>query len=102
MRSLLPTSVAPRPLAHPRRCFCSFSLTERLVSKGAVVVVGSRWRAGCSFLFRRSGHRRVFVGAASASQFHAGPSGGQKAAGACRDGGGVGRASTRRRERLLT
>jgi hypothetical protein len=42
---------------------------------------------GCevgSFLFRRSGPRRVFVGAVSASQFHAGPSGGQKAAGACR------------------
>ena len=37
-----------------------------------------------SFLFRRSGRRRVFVGAVSASQFHAGPSGGQKAAGACR------------------
>src|SRR3954451_1152534 len=35
-------------------------------------------------LFRRSGPRRVFVGAVSASQFHAGPSGGQKAAGACR------------------
>ena len=29
--------------------------------------------------------RRLFVGAVSASQFHAGPSGGQKAAGACRD-----------------
>src|SRR3954451_25079169 len=40
-----------------------------------------RW---CSFLFRRSGPRRVFVGAVSASQFHAGPSGGQKAAGTCR------------------
>src|ERR1017187_6434936 len=45
-----------------------------------------RW---CSFLFRRLGQRRVFVGAVSASQFHAGPSGGQKAAGACRDNGGV-------------
>ena len=33
------------------------------------------------FSFRRSGPRRLFVGAASASQFHAGPSGGQKAAG---------------------
>ena len=29
--------------------------------------------------------RRLFVGAVSASQFHAGPSGGQKPAGACRD-----------------
>ena len=38
-----------------------------------------------SFLFRRSGRRRVFVGAVSASQFHAGPSGGQKETGACRD-----------------
>ena len=37
----------------------------------------------CSFLFRRSG-RRSFLGAASAAQFHAGPSGGQKAAGARR------------------
>src|ERR687886_297422 len=58
-------------------------------------------RAACSYLFRRSGHRRVFVGAASASQFHAGPSGGQIGAGACRDGGGVGRATPRRREGLL-
>ena len=33
-----------------------------------------------SFLFRRSG-RRSFLGAASAAQFHAGPSGGQKGAG---------------------
>ena len=37
----------------------------------------------CSFLFRRSG-RRSFLGAAPAAQFHAGPSGGQKAAGARR------------------
>src|SRR3954467_6492323 len=29
MRSLLPTSVAPRPLAHPRRCFCSFHASVR-------------------------------------------------------------------------
>ena len=51
-----------------RGCWCWCSLVVR-------------W---CSFLFRRSGARRVFVGAVSASQFHAGPSGGQKAAGACR------------------
>src|SRR3954466_9488166 len=37
-----------------------------------------------SFLFRRSGPRRVFVGAVSASQFPGGPSSGQKRRGACR------------------
>src|SRR5215216_4782106 len=53
------------------------------------VIVPRPWLSSCrsqlvdelgSFLFRRSG-RRSFLGAASAAQFHAGPSGGQKAAG---------------------
>jgi hypothetical protein len=100
--------VAPRPtdVLPPTRCEGAhggcFLFVEWVVVKGAVWVAGSLWRAGRSFLFRRLGRRRVFVGAVSASQFHAGPSGDQKAAGACRDGGGVGGgARARRLERLL-
>ena len=39
-----------------------------------------------SFLFRRSGRRSFLEQAASAAQFHAGPSGGQKAAGVAEAG----------------
>ena len=86
----LSTSVAP----HDRAAgFPGGHHRFRFLFDGGAVVKSSlrcsrvvRW---CSFLFRRLGQRRVFVGAVSASQFHAGPSGGQKAAGACRDNGGV-------------
>ena len=60
----------------------AFSLIRVVVSR-ASLVCSRLWRWG-SFLFRRSGRRRVFVGAVSASQFRAGLSGGQKARGACR------------------
>ena len=62
----------------------AFSLITRGLSSGSLrgrVLPGCEV---CSFLFRRSGPRRLFVGAVSASQFHAGPSGGQNATGACR------------------
>src|SRR5215207_3651544 len=70
--------------------------------KRVVLFVGCSRRGGAGglFLFRRL-VRRLFVGAASASQFHAGPSGGQKAAGACRDVGGPARLRAGGLERLL-
>src|SRR5215207_1161625 len=68
----------------PRSCCFLFDRWGAVKSSCRCSLV-VRWG---SFLFRRSGPRRLFVGAVSASQFHAGPSGGQKAAGACR--GGVG------------
>jgi hypothetical protein len=63
---------------------CRFLFVGGLVVKSWGEVVGGWCGSGRSFLFRRW-WRRLFVGAVSASQFHAGPSGGQKAAGACRD-----------------
>ena len=96
--SLLPPA---RRSAMPADPDCRFLFVGGVVVRAAVWAAGSRWRAGCSFLFGRSGHRRVFVAAVSASRFDAGPSGGQKAAGACRDGGGVGAARTGRLEGLL-
>src|SRR5512132_2886029 len=69
---------------------CCFLFEETPAVKGAIAL--RRSVLPCcsqlvdelsSFLFRRS-RRRSFLGAASAAQFHAGPSGGQKAAGARR------------------
>ena len=87
-------AAATQPEGLRRRATAAFSLNVGWLSRPPLVVgVGGILPAGevGSFLFRRSGRRRVFVGAVSASQFHAGPSGGQKARGLAEAGVGPAR-----------